>query len=127
VVSLSGVVMNAVFALALAAVVASDVLTPHNIVLQSLLAYLLVIQVALIVLNLLPLPGLDGYGVIEPFLPRPVAEALNAVRPYGLVILVALVLSGGLDFVWGAGFTVGGWLGADDFLVGLGASVASLR
>ncbi|KQV64950.1 hypothetical protein ASC64_14655 [Nocardioides sp. Root122] len=127
VVSLSGVVMNAAFALVLAAVVASDVLTPHNIVLQSLLAYLLVIQVALIVLNLLPLPGLDGYGVIEPFLPRPVAEALNAVRPYGLVVLVALVLSGGLDFVWDAGFTVGGWLGADDLLVGIGASVASLR
>lgn len=127
VVSLSGVVMNAAFALALAAVVASDVLTTRNVVLQSLLAYLLVIQVALIVLNLLPLPGLDGYGVIEPFLPRPVAEALNAVRPYGLVVLVALVLSGSLDFVWDAGFTVGGWLGADSFLVGLGASVASLR
>ena len=56
-----------------------------------------------------------------------VAEALNAVRPYGLVVLVALVLSGSLDFVWDAGFTVGGWLGADSFLVGLGASVASLR
>jgi hypothetical protein len=33
----------------------------------------------------------------------------------------------GLDFVWDAGFTVGGWLGADGFLVELGASVASLR
>ncbi|CUR60782.1 membrane hypothetical protein [metagenome] len=126
-VSLSGVVMNAAFALVLAAVLASDVLATRNLVLESLLAYLLVIQVALIVLNLLPLPGLDGYGVIEPFLPRPVAEALNAVRPYGLVVLVALVLSGGLDFVWDAGFTVGGWLGADSFLVGLGASLASLR
>lgn len=126
-VSLSGVLMNAAFALVLAAVVASDVLATRNLVLQSLLAYLLVIQVALIVLNLLPLPGLDGYGVVEPFLRRPVAEALNAVRPWGLVILVALVLSGGLDFVWDAGFAVGGWLGADSFLVQLGASVAYLR
>ena len=78
-------------------------------------------------LNLLPLPGLDGYGVVEPFLPRTVAGALEAVRPWGLVILVALVLSGGLDFVWDAGFTVGGWLGADRSLVGLGAFLASLR
>ena len=125
-VSLSGTVMNAAFALVLAAVVASDVLVPRNLVLHSLLAYLLVIQVALIALNLLPLPGLDGYGVIEPFLPRAVAEPLDAVRPWGLVILLALMLSGGLDFVWDVGFTVGGWLGADPGLVGLGADLASL-
>ena len=95
--------------------------------LHSLLAYLLVIQVTLIVLNLLPLPGLDGYGVIEPFLPRAVAEPMNAVRPWGLVILLALVLSGGLDFVWDVGFAVGERLGADPFLVELGAGMASLR
>ncbi|MDR7251516.1 Zn-dependent protease [Nocardioides sp. BE266] len=127
VVSLAGVLMNAVFALVLAAVLASDALAERNIVLHSLLAYLLVIQVTLIILNLLPLPGLDGYGVIEPFLPRSVAAALNAVRPYGLIILVALVFSGGLDFLWDAGFAVGELLGADRYLVGLGASVASLR
>lgn len=126
-VSLSGTVMNAAFALVLAAVVASDVLISRNVVLHSLLAYLLVIQVALIVLNLLPLPGLDGYGVIEPFLPSAVAGPLNAVRPWGLFILLALMLSGGLDFVWDAGFAVGERLGADPFFVELGAGVASLR
>jgi len=127
VVSLSGVVMNAAFALVLAAVVASDVLATRNLVLQSLLAYLLVIQVTLVVLNLLPLPGLDGYGVIEPWLPRPVAAALGAVRPWGLLVLLALMLSGGLDWIWDAGFAVGDRLGADRSLVGLGAFVASLR
>ena len=126
-VSLSGTVMNAAFALVLAAVLASDALLSRNLVLHSLLAYLLVIQLALIVLNLLPLPGLDGYGVIEPFLPRAVAGPLNAVRPWGLVILLALVLSGGLDFVWDVGFAVGERLGADSFLVELGAGLASLR
>ena len=126
-VSLSGTLMNAAFALVLAAVLASDALLSRNLLLHSLLAYLLVIQVALIVLNLLPLPGLDGYGVIEPFLPRAVAEPLNAVRPWGLVILLALVLSGGLDFVWDVGFVVGEPLGADPFLVELGAGMASLR
>ena len=125
-VSLSGTVMNAALALVLAAVLASDVLMTRNIVLHSLLAYLLVIQLALIVLNLLPLPGLDGYGVIEPFLPRAVAEPLEAVRPWGLVLLLALMLSGGLDFVWDVGFAVGARLGADPGVVGLGAELASL-
>lgn len=126
-VSLAGVVMNAAFALLLAAVVASDVLTARAVVLQSLLSYLLVIQVALVVLNLLPLPGLDGYGVVEPFLPRGLAAALDTLRPYGLVVLVALALTGGLDFVWQAGFAVGDLLGADRAFVGLGAALASLR
>lgn len=126
-VSLSGTLMNAAFALVLAAVLASDALLSRNLVLHALLAYLLVIQVTLIVLNLLPLPGLDGYGVIEPFLPRAVAETFNAVRPWGLYILLALMLSGGLDFVWDVGFAVGERLGADPFLVELGAGMASLR
>ena len=126
-VSLSGTLMNAAFALVLAAVLASDALMSTNPVLHGLLAYLLVIEVALIVLNLLPLPGLDGYGVIEPFLPRAVAGPLDSVRPWGLVILLALVLSGGLDFVWDVGFAVGERLGADPFSVQLGAGLASLR
>lgn len=126
-VSLSGTVMNAAFALVLAAVLSSEALLSRNFVLHSLLAYLLVIQVTLIVLNLLPLPGLDGYGVIEPFLPRAIAEPLNAVRPWGLFILLALMLSGALDFVWDAGFAVGERLGAAPFLVELGAGMASLR
>ena len=126
-VSLAGMVMNAAFVLVLAAVVASDVLTARAVVLQSLLSYLLVIQVTLVVLNLLPLPGLDGYGVVEPFLPRALAAALDTLRPYGLVVLVALALTGGLDFVWKAGFAVGDLLGADRALVGLGATLASLR
>lgn len=37
------------------------------------------------------------------------------------------MLSGGLDFVWDAGFAVGEQLGADPFLVQLGAGLASLR
>lgn len=82
-VSLSGTLMNAAFALVLAAVLASDALMSRNLVLHSLLAYLLVIQVTLIVLNLLPLPGLDGYGVIEPFLPRAIAAPSTPCAPGG--------------------------------------------
>ncbi|CAM3802041.1 site-2 protease family protein [Nocardioides zeicaulis] len=126
IVSAAGVVTNAAFALVLAAVLATGVLD-GSLVLQSLLSYLVVIQVTLVLLNLLPLPGLDGYGVVEPFLPRPLAASLEAVRPYGLVLLVVLMFSGGLDFVWQAGFAVGDLLGIDRTLVGVGAAVATLR
>lgn len=126
IVSLSGVVMNAAFAVVLAAVLASGLLD-GSLVLQSLLSYLAVIQVTLVLLNLLPVPGLDGYGVVEPFLPRGVARTLDTLRPYGLVLLVVLMFSGGLDFVWQAGFAVGDLLGIDRTLVGVGAAVATLR
>ncbi|MDV6330170.1 site-2 protease family protein [Asticcacaulis sp. 201] len=44
------------------------------------------------VLNLLPVPGLDGFGVIEPFLPRAVRQFLSGKRLAVLnLILLALV------------------------------------
>ena len=35
------------------------------------LSALALIQVLAFVLNILPVPGLDGFGVLEPFLPEP--------------------------------------------------------
>jgi Zn-dependent protease len=40
----------------------------------SLLAFL---QAMALILNMLPLPGLDGFNVIRPFLPKPVAALVN--------------------------------------------------
>ncbi|WP_051365989.1 site-2 protease family protein [Hamadaea tsunoensis] len=55
----------------------------------SFLAYL---QVAAAVLNLLPIPGIDGYGIIEPFLPDSVRATGRKIMPFG-VLLFFLVLS----------------------------------
>ncbi|RFB81070.1 site-2 protease family protein [Methylovirgula sp. 4M-Z18] len=54
------------------------------------LAYLAYLQIMAIFFNLLPIPGFDGYGIIEPFLPRRVDAAL---RPFasGAMILVFMV------------------------------------
>ena len=46
---------------------------------------------ALAVLNLLPVPGLDGYGALEPFLALNTQRQIAQVKPYGLLILVALL------------------------------------
>ncbi|WP_310481742.1 tetratricopeptide repeat protein [Chamaesiphon sp. VAR_48_metabat_403] len=54
------------------------------------LAFLLYLQVFAAVLNLLPIPGLDGYGIIEPWLSKPMQTQLNAFRKYSTLAIVIL-------------------------------------
>ncbi len=54
------------------------------------LAFLAELQVFAIVLNLLPIPGLDGYGAIEPFLSYQVRQSFEAIRPYAFLLIFAL-------------------------------------
>lgn len=55
------------------------------------LSYLGFLQVTATVLNLLPVPGLDGYGIVEPWLPRQWAQAAAKVAPYGILALFLLL------------------------------------
>jgi Zn-dependent protease len=55
------------------------------------LAFLLFVEISAIVLNLIPLPPFDGYGVIEPFLSEPIRDQVNRVRAWlPLVVFAAL-------------------------------------
>lgn len=53
----------------------------------SLLIYL---QIYVIVINLLPLPPLDGYGIIQPWLPRSMQQAIAERANLGFFILILL-------------------------------------
>lgn len=55
------------------------------------------INAVLMVLNLLPVPPLDGGRIAVGLLPRNAAYTLARIEPYGLFILIALLASGMLD------------------------------
>jgi Zn-dependent protease len=55
------------------------------------LAFLALLQVTAAILNFLPVPGLDGYGVIEPWLPYNVRRQVEPFAPFGLLFVFALL------------------------------------
>ncbi|MDY7016284.1 MAG: tetratricopeptide repeat protein, partial [Cyanobacteriota bacterium] len=55
------------------------------------LAFLILINIYVIFINLLPIPSLDGYGIIKPWLPRPVQRQFEKVGQYGIWILIGLL------------------------------------
>jgi Zn-dependent protease len=65
----------------------------------SLLSQAMQINVLLAVFNLLPIPPLDGSNVLGGLLPPALARPLDALRPYGFVLLYALMLTGALGYL----------------------------
>ncbi|MGH8429781.1 MAG: site-2 protease family protein, partial [Solimonas sp.] len=54
----------------------------------------IVINLVLMVLNLIPLPPLDGGRVVAGLLPERLARQYDRLEPYGLFIIVGLLASG---------------------------------
>ncbi len=57
------------------------------------------VNVIIMVLNLLPLPPLDGGRILVSVLPHRLAEAVSRVEPYGFIILIVLLITGMLGYV----------------------------
>jgi Zn-dependent protease len=57
------------------------------------------INVVLMVLNLLPIPPLDGGRVVTGLLPGPLSYKFGQIEPFGLVILIVMLVTGFLGTV----------------------------
>lgn len=57
------------------------------------------INIVLMVLNLVPIPPLDGSRVVSSLLPPRMAIAYNRIEPYGFIILLVLLVTGVLGKV----------------------------
>jgi Zn-dependent protease len=51
------------------------------------------INASLAVFNLIPIPPLDGSGILAGLLPESAAAKFERIRPYGFLILIALMYS----------------------------------
>ena len=60
------------------------------------------INTILMMLNLLPLPPLDGGRVLVGLLPGPLAWKVSQLEPYGIIIMVVLLATGLLGHIIGA-------------------------
>jgi Zn-dependent protease len=88
-----GPLVNVVLAFALLALAESELPATEHARFWCAVAFLAQLQLIAAVLNLLPIPGLDGWAIIEPYLSPETQRGAEKVKPWGMLIVIVLLLS----------------------------------
>ncbi|HEX8629847.1 MAG TPA: site-2 protease family protein [Catenuloplanes sp.] len=119
-VSAGGPATNVIFALVLAVPFVVGVDVNGHLEFWAAVAFLGFLQLTASVLNLLPVPGLDGGNMLQPWLSAKWQRGYDLMAPYGFLLLFALL--------WNP--RIGGWffavVGAMADLVGLPPELSGL-
>lgn len=76
------------------------------ILLLKIATYLVMINIFLAVFNLIPIPPLDGSGILEGLLQGQALVMYEKIKPYGFLILLAIIYTHALDAVANFIFTM---------------------
>jgi Zn-dependent protease len=122
-VALAGAAVNAALAVVLLVVTAVSAQQDHTVFWGGM-AFLGFLQVTAVVLNLLPIPGLDGYAALEPHLSYETQRALEPAKQWGFLILFILLIAPPLNYWF---FSIVYWFfdlsGVDPFFVRVGSAL----
>ncbi len=85
--------------------------------LGAALAFFAFLQATSVVLNLLPIPGFDGFGAIDPYLPTDVRITARRIAPVAMMVLIAAIffVPGVNSFIFGGCFRIAYALGIDPY------------
>ncbi|HJQ00840.1 MAG TPA: site-2 protease family protein [Jatrophihabitans sp.] len=90
-VALAGPAINLGFAVLLIGLAKSAAFPNVHGFFWAAVAGLGLLQLMAAVLNLLPVPGLDGYGIVEPYLDPKFRAGAEQFKPFGLLLVFALL------------------------------------
>jgi len=90
-ISFAGPATNLLFAIALVMPFALGVDTDAHSTFWAAVAFLAFLQVTAAVLNFVPIPGVDGGNLVEPWLRPQWQRAFHQIAPYGMLILIVLL------------------------------------
>ncbi|MDJ1133527.1 site-2 protease family protein [Streptomyces iconiensis] len=113
-ISAAGPLTNALFAVLLTAPFWLGAMGNVPVAFRCALAFLALLQVTAAILNFLPVPGLDGFGVIEPWLSQKTRRQAEPFAPFGLLIVFGCLWIPEVNSVF--------WDGIDAVLRALGVS-----
>lgn len=106
-VSAAGILSN--FGLSLASTLLFSILSASGLVnptIFQVLSFAILINLTLGIFNLLPIPPLDGSKILLSQLPYNLAKEYQKLEPFGFLILIFLLYTGMLQFVFGIAQTI---------------------